>query len=180
MPPKKKVIDKRGNVVDWNLSLARDLLILDVKEGRITGSTTLKDAHNARPEYMHYQEAAFKGYLETIIGQMGNKESRAERDDSAVKQFRQLHPKPATNHRGEPRWEGSAAEAKLKAVVDKGEHKQKDVKPRHLRDTDEDFQAFQPKTFRNHIYQEVKSRKFQNYVKDKAEQKRKNTTGGTS
>lgn len=179
MPPKKKKTkDRKGNVVPWNQSRARDLLQLDIKEGRIHSTTPCVTAHKSRAEYLLYGEAAFQGYLTTLIEAFEAKNRRAIRDDEAVKQFRQLYPKKATNHRGEPQWVGSTAELKMKQAMDNNQHKTS--KPKELRASDAEYEKFQPKTFRNHIYQEVRARKFQNWVKDTEAQKRDNTLGTNS
>jgi hypothetical protein len=170
MPPKKKkVTNKDGNPMAWHLSLTRDMLYTDVVEGRINTSPPVKDAHKARPEYMLYIEVKFEEYLQTMLDHVANKMSRAERDSKAVTQFLKINPPKATNHRGEPRWEGSAAEAMLKVDIDKGNYKK--GKPIQLWATRPEYRVYLLKTFRDHIHQEVRARKFQAYVKNKSDQK---------
>ena len=157
----------------WDLSLTRDWLYEDVVEGKITRSTSDIDAYKMRPEYQLYDEGKFSEYLEKILETVEEKISRAARDDLAVKQFLRVCPPPKTNHRGEPRWEGSKAEAKLKQQMENGDHKVK--KPSQLYAESPHYKPFHKKTVRNHIYQAERAAKFTNYVTDKAEAKKQAT-----
>ena len=133
MPPKKKkLLDKNGMPVQWNHSIARDLLCNDVSNGLICKNTPVKVAHESRPEHLLYDQLAFEGYLDTIFETFDIKQSRAQRDAIAVAEFRNIHPKKPETHRGEPRWEGSEAESKLNQLVADGKHK--GVKPSKLRE----------------------------------------------
>ena len=91
---------------------------------------------------------------------------------AAVKQFRQIHPKPTTNASGsEPRWEGSKAEEQLKTMVQEEKHVGKT--PAEIRAGNAEFQKYDLKTLRNHIYQEQRSIKFKAYVEHKSDEKEK-------
>lgn len=159
----------------WQHSKARKMLRLDIEDGSITllaydavtnkTGTKAEDAYKLRTEYQEYQFEKFEKYLETMRGIIRDHHGRASRDASAVAGFRQVYPKPPTNHRGEPRWEGSKAEEFLKNDMNEGKHTQ--MKPKQLRATRPEYQAYNPKTFSSHIDQEIRARKFQVYLKDK-------------
>jgi hypothetical protein len=72
-------------------------------------------------------------------------------------------------NRGEPRWEGSAAEARLKKDMDEGIHLK--LLPSEMRKNTPEYQDYLPKTFSSHIDQETRARKFQAYLRDKNQKK---------
>jgi hypothetical protein len=57
-----------------------------------------------------------------------------------------------------PRWAGSAAERLLKNDITDGQHLL--MKPQTLYQSRLEYQQFNLTTFRGHIYQEIKRRKF--------------------
>ena len=157
--------------VQWNHSIARDLLCNDVSNGLICKNTPVKVAHESRPEYLLCDQLVFEGYLDTIFETFDIKQSRAQRDAIAVAEFRNIHPKKPETHRGEPRWEGSEAESKLNQLVADGKHK--GVKPSKLReDMGPTFDKFSKQTVRNHNYQAERAQKFKQYVNDKSDEKK--------
>ena len=164
----KKILDKHGKPVRWDQSLTREMLKHDIKEKTITRETSLEDAYNHRPEFQYYDEEKFEEHLEKLLSDAEDRDKRAARDDSAVKQFRKIHPPRAKNHWGEPRWEGSLAEKSLHKDMEKGRHKK--FKPEKLRGKRDEYKQFGKTTFRNHIYQKTRADKFQNYLNDKSQE----------
>lgn len=71
---------------------------------------------------------------------------------------RQIHPPPATNFRGEPYWEGSAAQKILKKNVADGVHR--GMRPADYYKLRPEFQQFLPKTIAGHVIQEERLIKF--------------------
>ena len=57
-----------------------------------------------------------------------------------------------------PQWKGSEAQRLLKIDMDEGKHLQK--KPRLFQKDRPEYQEFPGQVFRNHIYQELRSRKY--------------------
>ena len=84
--------------------------------------------------------------------------NRCEKDHQAYLIAKQNHPTPEFNCRGEPQWNGSAAQVLLKELVEKGEHK--GVEPKILWSSREEYQMYSLKTFCDHIYQEERLLKF--------------------
>ena len=163
----KKVLDKNGNPVRWDLSLTREMLKHDIKEKTITRETSLDEAYEHRPEFQYYDKDKFEEFLDKLLSDAEERDERAAQDDAAVKQFRAIHPPRATNHWGEPRWEGSLAEKSLYKDMEKGKHKK--MKPEELRNKKDEYKQFGKTTFRNHIYQKTRANKFQNYLNDKSQ-----------
>jgi hypothetical protein len=80
-------------------------------------------------------------------------------DTAAMAHDRLLFPVPTHNHRGEPWWPGSEAQRLLALDVDDNKHIT--MKPRQLYNTRAEYYDNYPlQVFRDHIYQEVKLRKF--------------------
>jgi hypothetical protein len=61
--------------------------------------------------------------------------------------------------RGYPQWDFSKAQEILNKMIDDNEHK-KYKKKRHLWKSHEEFQLYPLKVFRDHVYQELKTRKY--------------------
>jgi hypothetical protein len=72
------------------------------------------------------------------------------------------HPTPSLNWHGEPQWHGSEAQRLLKELIVRDEHIGK--QPKELWLKKKEFQIYSLKTFRDHIYQEKRLRKFNQYV----------------
>ena len=73
------------------------------------------------------------------------------------------HPTPELNSRGEPQWNGSTAQSLLKELVASGAHN--GIKPKEIWQQREEYQVYSLQAFRDHIYQEERLLKFQNYVR---------------
>ena len=92
-----------------------------------------------------------------------DRNERAARDANALAHDLPLFPRPTHNHRKEPRWQGSKAQSSLHVDIDAGLHRT--MEPRDLYKTRPEYQQFLLKTFRDHIYQEVRTRKLGAFVK---------------
>jgi hypothetical protein len=121
---------------------------------------TPRDAYLHRPEFAEFDGYAnFPSRLRGARQQIASKNNRASSDSAALAHDRKIYPKAASNHRGEPRWEGSEAERLLRKDMDEGKHNQ--MRPELLYYTRKDYHENYPlKVFREHIYQEERRRKF--------------------
>jgi len=166
----------------WQHSKARKMLKKDIEDGAITldaydaqnnpNGTKDEDAFLTRPAFQPCGQEKFSEYLSSMRQSISDAKSRAGRDAEAVAQFRTMKPPPTHNHRGEPRWEGSKAEAMLKKDMDDGIHL-KAKKPSHMRFVNPEYQKYNSKTFTSHVDQETRARKFKVYLDDKNKQKQK-------
>ena len=180
----KKKADAAATVKpkQWQHSKARKMLKKDIEDGAITldaydaqnnpTGTKDEDAFLTRPAFQPYGLEKFSEYLSSMRQSIIDAKSRAKRDAKVVLQFRTMNPPPTHNHRGEPRWEGSKAEAMLKKDMDDGIHL-KAKKPSHMRFVNPEYQKYNSKTFTSHIDQETRARKFKVYLDDKNKQKQK-------
>ena len=88
--------------------------------------------------------------------------NRCEKDLQAYLIAKQNHPTPEFNARGEPQWNGSEAQRLLKAMVRENRHV--GVEPKTLWQSNEAYMVYTLQTFRDHIYQEERLVKFDNYL----------------
>ena len=105
---------------------------------------------------------AFVRRLKSVRNDHLKKVERCQKDLEAYNNAKKNHPTPALNIRGEPQWHGSAAQNFLKESVEAGQHKE--VEPKELWESKPEYQVYALKTFRDHIYQEGRLRKFSHYV----------------
>jgi hypothetical protein len=155
----------------WKHSAAKALLYKDILEGRLpmirqngdpTYDILLATSYAHLPAFQvedHGAPGKFGNRLRSLRKQITDKHDRAQVDSDALDNDRQLFPKVFGNDagRGYPKWGPSLAKQLLKADVDAGLHET--MKPADLQQSRPEYQPFPPKVFRNHIYQEIKSRK---------------------
>jgi hypothetical protein len=135
---------------------------------------------------MKYDEN-FTRRLRGVLSDFQSKKKRAEQDQESYDDFRANHPEKATNHRGEPRWEGSEAQRQLKEDIANQYHW--DKTPKELWEHPERtvYKDLPLTVFRDHIYQEERLIKHQNLTKlerakkghiDNEEEEKKQELGG--
>lgn len=157
MPKKKKKVE------NWRTSKGRELLLADVRSGTIHADMDDEEAFQSRPEFavgesLEEAKRLFEGRLKSARGIIGRKNTRASSELALLREDRKVHPPPPTNHRGEPRWEGSVAQKLLKQDV--AEKKHVGMKPSEFHQTRPEYQAYPPKVIKGHVEQEVRLQKF--------------------
>jgi len=163
---------------EWQHCYARELLVRDLLSGAIPiDSESMKpsDAYLQRPEYVESdpEYRLFSSRLRALRKQLTERHDLAAADSAALAHDRQIHPKKTHNYRGEPRWEGSEAERLLREDMDEGKHET--MKPMKLYQSRPEYKqhCFTVDVFRGHIHQEVRHRKFMNYLEYKQEKDKK-------
>ena len=175
MPPKKK----KEPWEPWGKSSAKQTLKKWIREGVIPvdypengGPRAVWDQHCENHQLfgragMKYDQN-FSRRLNDVRKDHLSKLERAALDQASFDDFRANHPVKEFNIRGEPRWEGSAAQKQLKDDVSNQHHWGKT--PKELYE-DPNRQVYRDhfgedgeglRHFRNHIYQEERLIKFQN------------------
>jgi len=106
----------------WHKSEGKKLLVRDLRAGTIHDAMDWVEVFQYRPEFnvgVSYAEALrlFKGRLRSARAGVSKQRTRAETELALLQQDRVIHPAPAFNHRGEPRWEGSIVQQLLKQDV---------------------------------------------------------------
>ena len=121
---------------------------------------------------MLYDEA-FTRRLRAIRDQAKKKGQRVVDDARAFEVFRKNFPVKPHNHKGELRWEGSAAQGLLKEDLAMGRHLEFGrVKLFWL--SRQEYQLFKQSIFRGHVDQEKRHIKLQNFLTNKESKKHKN------
>jgi len=160
---------------EWRNSDAKRVLLKMLRDGGIPDT-----ADEMPPNVAYWQDPSFaKSPCNQFRDRLNayRKDLRVKRaygaDDFQMLQSDRLDffPKSTTDSNGKLRWEGSAAEAMLKADIDEGKHGQ--MKPAGLKKTRKEYnvEGLDLEMFRGHIHQEVKKRKFIAHLKAKEEKK---------
>lgn len=179
---KNKAKPTTNNVEDlvWNEDHPARLLLYD---GIVLGDIPL-DRKGMEPRAvfdMYKHMAEFKGMvyddnftrrLRDLKAIVRRDKTRASADLEALKIAMANHPVPEFNHRGEPQWNGSKAQAKLAELIDNGEYPEK--KPEDIwKGHDGIFQPFGLDTFRWKIHQYIRTQKYLKTLKRHAANKLK-------
>lgn len=158
MPKTKKKSGIDGEEEDWAKSEAKKLLAKDIIDGVVTDDMDWGDVFWQRPEYAATTHRLFRGRLESLRKQISFASRRAAADEAALAHDCRLFPAQAQNYRGEPRWDGSAAQSWLTIDVKAGKHEQ--LEPKQLHQMRLAYKEFPLDVFREHIYQEVRKQKY--------------------
>ena len=152
--------------VPWRDSLAKKLLAQDIEGGVVTDQSDPAEVYKMHDEKILVCEfAKFKRYLHTLVNSEMEKQKQAQIDAEFLANSLKMHPCCLNNARGYPRWDGSMAQKLLKDDVKEGQHKLQ--KPLELHKTQQLYEQFPPKVFRDHIYQEEHSLKMAAYWADR-------------
>ena len=140
----------------WISSKAKRLLRDDIISGAVTADMPAKDVYNMRPEYQEWPEKNFPTNLKNLLTKIGEDYEKARVDQMAydhdlahLRTLRAGQTQTLQWHRSDAKW-------MLIQDINMGKHEL--MKPAELRLTRAEYQEFDLKTFRNHIYQEVDKR----------------------
>jgi len=166
--------------IDWDRSAAKahlkalfedGIIPIDYKDQKITAQDVFNNhcaAHDVF-EGMVYN-SIFKRRLEAVCLHHNSKKIRQADDLKAFEQYRAKYPVRSHNDIGVPRWEGSEAEKFMKQDITEGRHA--GLYPSVFRATRPIiFGAIPLPDFTNHLYQELRLRKFQNQYGKKGAEK---------
>jgi hypothetical protein len=140
----------------WKDSQAKKLLRQDILDGKVVDSMTPMQIFQMRPEYAPYGLKKFRSNWYSLRDSIKDNQAKASSDSDALAHDLRIRPPVAYTSKGYPRWDGSDAQRLLKQDVNTG--LTNSIKPRVLRETRMEYQAFPLKVFREHIHQEHRSR----------------------
>eukprot|EP00978_Attheya_sp_CCMP212_P024733 scaffold78230_cov61-Attheya_sp.AAC.4 len=112
----------RNKRFDWAKSNEKKQLIRDLRSGHMHLEVAPRVAFENRPEFLNLGYKNWYGQLRSAKEYITDKNNRATSDSAAYAHDRNIYPKAATTYRGEPRWQGSIAEASLKQDITEGNH----------------------------------------------------------
>jgi hypothetical protein len=159
---------KGADGTTWAESRARELLLADLRAGAIPlkmSEMHAKDVYQTRPQYQNFPYDDFRGYINRLRKFVAKERDNAATDEMAFEHHRKICPPSTHNHRGEPHWVGSAAEAFLNEDIDAGFHEL--MPPCELHLTREEYMVYPLKVFRKRIDQNLQTRKFHAYLESK-------------
>lgn len=158
----------RKQSIEWKNSKGKELLIEDLRQGRIPVVGVRGDAasiYATREEFGGNnpdERRKFTARLRSARLHLTENTERARTDSAALAHDRQLYPETQINSGGEHRWDGSAAQLLLRQDIRENRHNI--MTPLALHCSREEYLVFRLEQFRGHIYQEVKTQK---YVRDR-------------
>jgi len=170
---------KREGWIDWTNSEAKKVLLehlfnkkISLDEQEMPTEELWEFVYKGSPAFKHVVYSQFKERLKDHRKQVGSQMGRTSTAAIALANFRKLNPKKKYDAKGRPLWDGHPAQVLLKEDVKNKRHK--GVRPSAFRLTRKEYQEFELDVFRNHIYQEIRLRRFYNYLRFKREEKEKN------
>ena len=149
--------------------VAKPILHEDYVAKQITDDMDIIDVHNMKTEFKNVDFERFKTNFTKLKERIDKDQARAELDFAGYQRDILVH-KLAKDIDGE--WNGSRAEKMLKEAVNNDVHKE--MKPKELYLSNDTYKEFSYNTFRNHLYQETRSKKDSAYwlVKKKKKEKK--------
>ena len=154
---------KKKKEVSWRNSRGKQMLLQDIRDGRIPDDMDWKDAFVQRPEFDvgdTWEEARrlFEGRIKTVRKLVNESSKRSTTELEMLRQDRAVCPPAAFNHRGEPRWDQSAAQTFLKQDV--ADKKHETMSRTAFYNSRPAYKLFQKSTISKHVDQEVRTLKF--------------------
>lgn len=167
--------DKDEKTLVWQTSEAKMLLYNAIIAGVIpldNGDMGAREVFDHckdffAEEFAQVEWKNFSSRLRDLRKVIRDKNSRADRDAAALSRDRAIFPPHSVKdkHGNELHWPDSEAFQLLKQDIDNGKHQT--MKPEALWKSRPEYESYDKKVFRGHIYQEVKSRKFAAFIKAK-------------
>lgn len=159
----KREGEKENNKWRWEKSWAKEILRQAVYNGDITTEHSYDEIHAWHPEVQSTDRSKLPGRMRGLREQVLVDSDEADKDALALAHDRKLYKVPTHNYRGEPRWEGSDAQKKLKMEIAQGVHLTMSPADFACRAV---FQDYPEDVIREHIYQEIKFQKYCKYRND--------------
>lgn len=151
----------------WKASLAKEELRRAIVDGSVADDMSLDEIFLTVAELALTDRTKLSSRLTALRNQIIADAGAAASDEAAMAHDRALFPAPTHNYRGEPRWQGSAAQTLLRLDVSTGKHLAMDPK-KFYESRIEYTRDYSLVTIRQHIYQEVKFSKYCTFRNDKA------------
>ena len=168
----------------WKNSAARQRLIDDLEEGRLTlseeelGPDEAWELYRNEPEFVTVAYEKFEDKLREHRLQVSRRKDRSSFEMDALRHDQRLHPRHTHDSQGVPVWDLSEAKPRLKAHISaelanmSPNDLRASISPTDLRLTREEYQVFDLRTFTHHIIQEICLQKYFNYRDDKRTKER--------
>ena len=169
--------DQSEPAIPWADSKARALIVQDLANGVIPmepdKSMPTQEIFTSHPELAEYGYRLFSSRLSSLRKIVKRDMSRANSDKERFKNFKANNITHSFSVRGYPEWDGSKARKQMIKDIDEGVVDLLD--PAELWNLRDVYDPFPLKIFRDHIYQEIDTRKFYHTLKVKG---KSNMRGG--
>ena len=177
---KKKVEELPEPKIKWKYSTAKRLLYKDVVKGIIPISALednqitmkLELVHTSRPEHADHHHSKFSSRLSAIRKQVQSRNLRAELDKEAFDNYVANHKPAEFTNRGFIQYEGSESQQLLQQDLADGVHNTM-TKEKMWASRYEYRHFFDKKTFRDLVYQEIRTAKYLHTLKKQGKEARK-------
>jgi len=158
---------------EWNFSDEKKVLTKDIVDGIVPPEMPPSEIYNMHDGIYHQWRdyPKWRDRVRRLRNKIHKDLDRKTSDEQAFASDSHLRTAAAKPHsRPYPRWDGSEAQRLLKTDIENGLHKQMTPKP--LRETRQEYQEFPLPVFAGHIGQEVRSLTESPYWMAKTAQKR--------
>jgi hypothetical protein len=162
----------REGWIDWRNSAAKEILMDDLQSGVLTTDAAQLPALEAwnicykhLAEFVGIDYDQFRDRLRDHRLQARKDIHRATLESHSLAHDRRLFPRQAENNRGEPVFDLSDAKLLLRADVKEGKHISNT--PAELQHSRVEYHPFNPKKFKERIFQELRRVKFINWLEQK-------------
>lgn len=149
----------KSKKIKWSNSDARFLLREDIIAGAVPETMGARIVYQMRPEYAEFEYNKFRSNLSNLRQSVAFSHERMIADCEAYGHDRGILNVLRNSEDGDEgciQWLGSDAKRLLKRDIDEGNHLP--LKPSELYATRVEYQAFELKVFRKHLYQELDTR----------------------
>lgn len=142
----------------------------ELEEKATTAEIAWETHYSKLPEFEKVEFGQFKERLRDHRKQVKENLKKSKEDETLMLEDRKIFPKQSTNEDGMPKWAMHRAKKLLEEDIAAKKHLA--MNPRQLRETRTEYREFNLNVFRPHIYQQVRCKKFCNYLNDKREKKK--------
>jgi hypothetical protein len=161
---------KKPGWVDWKSSSARAIILEDLLPGgplfqrdNVPAAAILKWYKDKHPnQFDGIVLEQFEARLKDHRKQGLEEYALAQEEEEYLRHDQKLYPRATHNHRGEPKFDMTAAKELLRADVKNREHEGKTA--RQLQLTREEYKQFHRKIFQNRVLQEIRRSKYIHYL----------------
>ena len=154
--------------IKWITSVARKTLLNDLSPGGILfqrdniSPQTLWEYYQNKEEFGKVQYNQFEARLKDHRRQVNEQFMRSKKEEEALDHDRKIYPRKDTNNHGELVFDMHPAKTLLRKDVEMNAHK--NITSEELWRSRTEYQQFEKTTFQARIKQEVKRKKFINYL----------------
>jgi hypothetical protein len=154
-------IRKMSEVEPWKTSKAKQLLMQDIVDGKVTREMGSMVVFNMRPEYKVYKYTCFQTNLRNLRRALDKLKNSADEAKIAYGNFIQRNPPATITSYGYPVWEKSQAQTLLRSDITSGDRSS--IEHKDLWQTRQEYKIYPFQVFRDHVYTEIRRHKSRAY-----------------